>query len=136
MGIQRSSFYNWKKHLSNPSQQLRNLARNIAIFKEYHIKFPSHGYRWLSAKITLDTGMVFSNPYAHKCCKIAGIKSQSKHYRYKKPGEPKRVYPNLLLLENYNITQSMSRAGTPTDNAAMEAINMVGLKRKFLPTFT
>lgn len=214
MGIQRSSFYNWKKHLSNPSQQLRNLARNIAIFKEYHIKFPSHGYRWLSAKITLDTGMVFSNPYAHKCCKIAGIKSQSKHYRYKKPGEPKRVYPNLLLaglqvngpmqfivsdmtafyvhgiyyeltlymdlwnneilsyalstrrgdrmtyifgleelvelkkqfgehkmvlhsdqgvvyaskdfnqlLENYNITQSMSRAGTPTDNAAMEAIN-------------
>lgn len=41
--------------------------------------------------------MVFSNPYAHKCCKIAGIKSQSKHYRYKKPGEPKRVYPNLLL---------------------------------------
>ena len=27
------------------------------------------------------------------------------------------------LLENYNITRSMSRAGTPTDNAAMEAIN-------------
>jgi len=27
------------------------------------------------------------------------------------------------LLPMYNITHSMSRAGTPTDNAAMEAIN-------------
>ena len=27
------------------------------------------------------------------------------------------------LLPMYNITRSMSRAGTPTDNAAMEAIN-------------
>ena len=40
-----------------------------------------------------------SDPYAHKCCKIAGIKSKSKHYRYRKPGEKGRVYPNLLLSE-------------------------------------
>ena len=40
MGIQRSPFYNWKGHLANPSHQLRNLAKNIALFKEYHIKFP------------------------------------------------------------------------------------------------
>ena len=43
--------------------------------------YPSHGYRWLNAKIRLDTGLVVSDPYAHKCCKIAGIKSKSKHYR-------------------------------------------------------
>ena len=152
-----------------------------------------------------------SDPYAHKCCKAAGIKSKSKHYKYKKAGEPAQVFPNLLLSEmqidgpyqcdmtafrvkgvyygltlymdlwndeivshslsakrgdrmtyiselmdvikirkehpelqmilhsdqgsvytskNYNellpmygITRSMSRAGTPTDNVAMEAIN-------------
>ena len=178
------------------------------------MKYPSHGYRWLNAKIRLDTGLVLSNPYAHKCCKIAGIKSKAKHYSYKKSGEAYRVYPNLLmtelnidgplqcivsdmtafyvkgiyyeltlymdlwnneivshalsskrgdrmtyisglndllelkkqypeletvlhsdqgsvyaskafneLLPMYNITHSMSRAGTPTDNAAMEAIN-------------
>lgn len=158
--------------------------------------------------------LVLSDPYAHKCCKAAGIKSKTNHYRYKKPGEPGRVYPNLLLSEinvdgpmqcivsdmtafyvkgvyyeltlymdlwnneivshalssrrgdrmtyisgledllalkqqfpehemilhsdqgsvysskkynellpMYGITRSMSRAGTPTDNAAMEAIN-------------
>lgn len=42
---------------------------------------------------------MLSDPYAHKCCKIAGIKSKAKHYQYKKPGDPGRVFPNLLLSE-------------------------------------
>lgn len=214
MGIQRSSFYSWKKHLSDPSSRTKAFVSNILLFQKYHLKYPSHGYRWLNAKIRLDTGLVLSDPYAHKCCKTAGIKSKAKHYRYKKPGDPYRVFPNLLLSEMqidgplqcivsdmtafyvkgvyyeltlymdlwnneivshslsskrgdrmtyisgledliklkqqhpeyqmilhsdqgsvyaskafnellpmYGITRSMSRAGTPTDNAAMEAIN-------------
>ncbi|MBQ9249472.1 MAG: hypothetical protein IJ179_03790, partial [Oscillospiraceae bacterium] len=43
--------------------------------------------------------VVLSDPYAHKCCKTAGIKSKAKHYKYKKPGDPYRVFPNLLLSE-------------------------------------
>ncbi|MBF1683984.1 MAG: DDE-type integrase/transposase/recombinase, partial [Selenomonas sp.] len=192
----------------------KRLVQSIGLFQEYHGRFPSHGYRWLNAKIRLDKGIVFSDPYAHKCCKIAGIKSLCKHYSYKKEGDPSRTYPNLLLaginitgpmecvvsdmtafyvertyyeltlymdlwndeliahalsskrgdrmtyldglqdvlafkkqypnqklilhsdqgsvyasksynelLPMYNIVRSMSRAGTPTDNAAMEAIN-------------
>ena len=214
MGIQRSSFYYWKDRLSDPAPRTRNLVSAIALFLEYHLKYPSHGYRWLNAKILLDTGLLMSDPFAHKCCKIAGIKSKSKHYRYRKPGDPFRVFPNLLtagmaideplqcivsdmtafwvhgtyyeltlymdlwnneivahslsskrgdrmtyisglndlidlkkqhpeyrtilhtdqgsvyaskafndLLPMYGIDRSMSRAGTPTDNAAMEAIN-------------
>lgn len=61
------------------------------------MKYPSHGYRWLNAKIKLGIGLNVSDPYAHKCCKPAGIKSSPKHYRYKKPGEPRRAYPNLIL---------------------------------------
>ena len=99
MGVVRSSFYNWKKHLSHPSDKEKNLIGNIMLFQEYHLKYPSHGYRWLNAKIRLDTGLVISNLYAHKCCKIAGIKSKAKHYSYKKPGDPYRVFPNLLLTE-------------------------------------
>ena len=97
MGIQRSSFYHWKKRLSDPAPKAKTLADNIILFREYHLKYPSHGYRWLNAKIRLDTGLKISDPYAHKCCKIAGIKSSPKHYRYKKPGEPRKVYPNLIL---------------------------------------
>ena len=214
IGIPRSSFYNWKKSVERPSEQKKRFAKSIELFQQYHSRFPSHGYRWLNAKIRLDKGIVFSDPYAHKCCKIAGIKSVSKHYKYKKPGDSFKTYPNLLLaginiagpmecvvsdmtafyvrgiyyeltlymdlwndeliahslsskrgdrmtylnglrdviefkkqypnqelvlhsdrgsvyasksynelLPMYNITRSMSRAGTPTDNAAMEAIN-------------
>lgn len=214
MKVNRSGFYKWKKRLEHPSLRLKTLADNIGLFKEYHLKYPSHGYRWLNAKIKLDTGLIMSNPYAHKCCKIAGIVSQAKRFKYKKPGDPFKIYPNALisglnvegplqciasdmtafrfhgiyyeltlfmdlwnneiltyslsskkgdrttyisglndlleikkkypelemilhtdqgsvyasksfneLLPLYNITRSMSRAGTPTDNAAMEAIN-------------
>lgn len=106
MEIQRSSFYSWKKKLSNPSVQTLNFINNILLFQEYHMRFPSHGYRWLNAKIRLDTGLVLSDPYAHKCCKAAGIKSKTKHYKYKKPGEAYKVFPNLLLAE-MNITGPM-----------------------------
>lgn len=214
MGVNRSGFYKWKKRLENPSKRAITFAANIALFKEYHEKYPSHGYRWLNAKIRLDTGLIMSDQYAHKCCKTAGITSKSKHYRYKKPGDPFKVYPNLIMtgfnvdgplqcvvsdmtafrfdgtyyeltiymdlwnneiltyalsekrgdrmtyikgrddlieikkqnpdlqmvlhtdqgsvytsnafnevLPSYNIIRSMSRAGTPTDNGAMEAIN-------------
>lgn len=51
----------------------------------------------------LDTGLIVSDAYSHKCCKTAGIKSKSKHYKYKKPGPPYKVYPNLLLSE-LNVT--------------------------------
>ena len=38
-----------------------------------------------------------SDAYAHKCCKYVGIVSVAKHYKYHKPGDDKKVYPNLLL---------------------------------------
>ena len=69
------------------------------LFQKYHPNYTSHGYRWLNAKIRIDTGLVLSDPTAHKCCRIAGIKSDSKHYKYKKPGEKGKIYPNLLMAE-------------------------------------
>lgn len=99
MGINRSSFYYWKKHLSDPSERTRNLVKNIQLFQEYHLKYPSHGYRWLNAKIKLDKGITLSDPYAQKCCRMAGIKSQAKHYKYKKPGAPRKIFPNLVMSE-------------------------------------
>lgn len=99
MDINRSSFYHWKSRLSDPAPRTKALYENVRRFEEYHRKYPSHGYRWLNAKIKLDTGIGVSDAYAHKCCKIAGIKSQSKHYKYKKPGDSGRTYPNLLTAE-------------------------------------
>ena len=85
--------------LSNPAPRTRASIENIQLFQEYHLKYPSHGYRWLNAKIRLDKGIEMSDPYAHKCCKAAGIKSKAKHYKYKKPGVPFKIFPNLLMSE-------------------------------------
>ena len=99
MGIQRSSFYNWKHTLAHPARHTKAFLSNLALFAEYHLRYPSHGYRWLNAKIRLDTGTVMSDPYAHKCCKTLGVKSEAKHYKYKKPGNSFKIYPNLLMVE-------------------------------------
>lgn len=214
MGINRSGFYKWRDSVLNPSEKKKKREADIALFKEFHEKFPSHGYRWLRAKIELDTGAVYSDNYAQRVCAYAGIRSVSKHVRRYRGTNRVKVYPNLLLadlaitrpmevvvsdmtafwangkyweltlymdlynnsivsyaispikgdpktymeglgkllekkkeyaglgmilhsdqgavyssksfnelLPTYDITRSMSRAGTPTDNGAMEAIN-------------
>lgn len=84
---------------AHPAPRTKALFSNLSLFEEYHLRYPSHGYRWLNAKIRLDTGTIMSDPYAHKCCKILGVKSKAKHYKYKKPGHPFKIYPNLLLSE-------------------------------------
>lgn len=40
-----------------------------------------------------------SEPYAYKYCKKLGIKSEAKYYKYKNPGNPFKIYPNLLMTE-------------------------------------
>lgn len=214
MFISRSGFYKRRNRILQPCARTKKRMDDIVLFQKYHEKYPSHGYRWLNAKIRCDLGLIMSDQYAHRCCKYAGIKSKTKRGRYGKPGERKRIFPNLVLaslkidgplqvvvsdmtafwandiyweltlymdlwnneivgyglssrkgdretyfeglklviekikkidglemilhtdqgsvyssksfnelLPTYNITHSMSRAGTPTDNAAMESIN-------------
>lgn len=53
---------------------------DVALFRECHSRFPSHGYHWLNAKIRLGLGLAMSDQYAHRCCRFAGIKSKSRHY--------------------------------------------------------
>ena len=97
MSISRSGFYKWKARLSNPCPRVKKRMSDVVLFERCHAKYPSHGYRWLNAKIRLDTGLVMSDQYAHRCCKFAGIKSESKHYAYKAPGEARKTFPNLVM---------------------------------------
>lgn len=99
VGVSRSGFYKWHNSIKNPSDRTISYINNVFLFVEYHKKYPSHGYRWLNAKIRLDTGQMMSDPYAYKCCHAAGIKSVSKHYKYRKPGNPYRLYPNMLMAD-------------------------------------
>ena len=149
LDVNRSGFYKWKKRLEHPSDRLKSIVSNVMLFKEYHSKYPSHGYRWLNAKIRLDTGLKVSDQYAHKICKTAGIVSVSKHYRYKKPGisvivpEEKITYFNkidigifLLVLEVCLKKHNFSyQRKTYVDNNTVEEMALIAkyqLKSKIM----
>lgn len=106
MGINRSGFYKWRKSTVNPSERKRKREADIRLFKEYHAKYPSHGYRWLRAKIELDAGVSYSDNYAQRVCAFAGIRSVSKHVRRYSGTNRLKVYPNLLLAD-MSITAPM-----------------------------
>ena len=101
MNINRSGFYKMHFRRANPSS--REINRNFAcdLFEHYHDTYPSHGYRWLNAKIKLDLGLIYSDNYAHKICKYVGVKSQAKHVkRYGKKGNREiKNFPNYILAE-------------------------------------
>lgn len=99
MNVNRSGFYKWRNNMLNHSSKLLKRNAYIALFKEYHNKYPTHGYRWLNAKIKLDLGIIYSDNYAQRCCKFAGIRSISRRCKYTKPGQKYKIYPNLLLAD-------------------------------------
>ena len=83
----------------NPTEKAKKRLQDIELFKQYHEKYKTHGYRWLKAKINLDLGLNYSDNYAQRICSYAGIRSVSKRfYRYKSQDKFK-VYPNLLFAD-------------------------------------
>lgn len=104
MHLSRSSFYFWLKSLQSPCKQKLKLAAIIKELIELHNQYPSHGYRWLRAKLELDKKIHVSDGYVLKCCRIAGIQSQAKHRRRKYHGSSNRKYPNVLLA-GFNLTR-------------------------------
>ncbi len=65
------------KHVPQDLKSAKAFAENVALFQRCHALYPSHGYRWLKAKISLDTGKDLSDPYVHKRCRAAGTQSKS-----------------------------------------------------------
>lgn len=99
MEINRSGYYKWLNRKFNPSVREINRISACNDFSEYHSKYPSHGYRWLNAKIRLDLGTIYSDNYAHKICNYLNIKSESKHVkRYGKVTHKElKNFPNYIL---------------------------------------
>lgn len=56
-------------------------------------KHPSYGYHRLAREVFDQTGWVFSDNLAHKCCKAAGIRSKARK-GYVTPGEESEIFPN------------------------------------------
>ena len=50
------------------------------LLSEAHEAHPSHGYHRLARDVFRQTGWIFSDNLAHKCCKAAGIHSRARKY--------------------------------------------------------
>ena len=87
MNISRSGYYKWLKTKDILNQYELNRRDLGELIKNVHKRKPSYGYHRIRKIIVDETGWFVSANLVHKVCKILGIKSKAKHYKYKKPGE-------------------------------------------------
>lgn len=96
MGVNRSGYYKWMARRGKPNRYEQDRELLTSLLQEQHKKHKAYGYHRLSGEIRDNTGWVFSDNLAHKCCKAAGIQSKARRYKYKKPGEESIIYSNLV----------------------------------------
>ena len=105
MEVNRSCYYKWKKRKLDPSQRQLSRQADLKLIKEVHEDHPSHGYRWINAYIRNKCGVMYTDNYVHRLCKYEGIRSQGKHYQWKKPQEENYKFNNLVWNGWKNISR-------------------------------
>lgn len=108
MGINRSGYYKWlsRKGIKNRYEKDRELLTQL--LKEAHQKHRSYGYHKLALMVRNETGWIFSDNLAHKCCKYSGIKAKINHYNWKRVnlGHEHKKYPNRIR-GNWNASKPL-----------------------------
>lgn len=108
MDINRSGYYKWlqRKERPNRYEEKRIILTNY--IKLWHQKHPSYGYHDIATMIRQydKPSFYYSDHLIHLCCKVEGIKSKVKHYRYKKPGHENISYPNRIK-NNWNAKRPL-----------------------------
>ena len=68
----------------------------IRLVELIHEEHPSFGYHDINATIYKQTRWKLSSLTVHKVCKYLGIKSEARHYQWKKPGDEHVIYKNIV----------------------------------------
>ena len=96
MNVNRSGYYKWRLRKGKLNQYQKNRRDLTLLLHEEHVRHPSYGYHRLAASVRKNTGWIFSDNLAHKCCKTANITSKARKRKYRKPGEEHMVFPNTI----------------------------------------
>ena len=98
MNVNRSGYYKWAARKGTKNQYEKDRELLTELLQEAHRKHCSYGYHRLAKMVREDTGWLFSDNLAHKCCKHAGIRSKVRHYNWKRPlkGTEHKICPNLV----------------------------------------
>lgn len=106
MSVNRSGYYKWKSRQGKKNRYEKNRIDLTELLINAHKTHQSYGYHRLATIIRNETGWIFSDNLAHKCCKLEGIKSKVKHYKYKRSGEENIRYPNIIN-NNWNASKPL-----------------------------
>lgn len=96
MDVNRAGYYKWKARQGQKNQYEQDRECLTELLTEVHQRHRSYGYHRLAAVVRSETGLLFSDNLAHKCCKYAGIKAHIAHYQWKKPSGEHKVFKNVV----------------------------------------
>ena len=94
MNVNRSGYYKWRNRRWIPNRYEKDRILLTELLQDAHKAHPSHGYHRLARDVFYQTGWIFSDNLAHKCCKNAGIHSRARKGSYRPPGDEHQVFPN------------------------------------------
>ena len=103
MSVNRSGYYAWRKRRGKLNRYEQNRIDLTKLLIEQHNKHKCYGYHNLAKKIREETGWVFSDNLAHKCCKYAGIRSLARKTYHSTKGKEHIKYGNIVA-GNWNAT--------------------------------
>ena len=106
LDVNRSGYYKWKARKGQLNRYEQDREDLTCLLLEAHKKHKTYGYHRLATLIRNETGWVFSDNLAHKCCKHAKIKAKGrKTYNYRK-GTENIHFPNTVN-GNWNANRPM-----------------------------
>ena len=102
MSVNRSGYYKWLARKDKPNRYEQDRIILTELLLEQHSKHKTKGYHYLANLVRNETGWVFSDNLAHKCCKLAGIRSKTN--RGRKLARKENLV-QALILENKSYTE-------------------------------
>ena len=105
MSVNRSGYYKWLARKDKPNRYEQDRLILTELLLKQHKRHKTKGYHYLANLIRNETGWVFSDNLAHKCCKLAGIRSKTKRGR-KIAGKENIKFPNIIR-GNWNVTKPL-----------------------------
>ena len=106
MDVNRSGYYAWKNRKGKPNRYEVKRQILTEFLKDMHKHHKTYGYHNLAAHIREETGLEFSDNLAHKCCKLAGIKSKARKTYHPNKGEEHITYKNEIFT-NWNAKRPL-----------------------------
>jgi len=105
MNLNRSGYYKWVSRKGKTNQYEQNRILLTELLLEQHKKHKTKGYHYLAQLIRNETGWVFSDNLAHKCCKFSGIHPKAIKCKKKNNGKENFMFKNEIN-GKWNATRS------------------------------